>query len=200
RPTMNSDKPSRLRSLASAALRLVWHSFALFGIGVAIYASCFNVSRITSPSMAPTLQGTSWENGDSVLTEKITYAFRKPRRWEVMTIRKPDSTLIMKRVFGLPGETIQIPTRGKIFIDGKELVVPPALSFLEHRAYGNLTGGQEFKCESGYYVLGDDTVDSDDSRFNGCVLPQEIVGRAWMILAPASRRGLVYSAEKHAGG
>lgn len=186
---MSDVKCSSWKRLTKVTLRISWNAFALFGIGVAIYFTCFNVSRIVSPSMSPTLEGTSWDNGDVVLTEKISYRFRQPRRWEVIQIRKPDNTLIMKRVIGLPGETIQMPKRGQILINGEQLTLPASFSFLDYFPFGNLVEDKEFDCGQGYYVLGDDSRDSDDSRFNGAVLPENITGRAWLILAPSSRFG-----------
>jgi len=57
--------------------------------------------------------------------------------------------------------------------------------------YGNLTEGKPVPCGDGYYVLGDDLKDSDDSRFNGPVPPHRILGRAWLIVSPRNRFGWV---------
>jgi hypothetical protein len=46
-------------------------------------------------------------------------------------------------------------------------------------------------CGAGYYVLGDCSADSDDSRYNAPVRPDQLIGRAWLILAPGGRRGFV---------
>lgn len=64
---------------------------------------------------------------------------------------------------------------------------PPSLSFLNHLPFGNVIAGQVAECRDGYYVLGDYSKDSDDSRFNGPVHPRDIVGRTWFIAAPRSR-------------
>src|SRR5262249_14016866 len=141
------------------------------------YHCCFYVSRNTSWSMAPTIQGTSWENGDWILTERVSYRFREPRRWEVMTIRREDGTLVMKRVVGLPGERIEILRGGQVLINSEPLLPPPSLSFLKYLACGNVHVGKVCECRDGYYVLGDNSKDSDDSRFNGPVRREDIVGR-----------------------
>ena len=132
-----------------------------------VYFGCFGYSRITSGSMAPTLQGEDWEGGDRVLTEKVSYWFRKPRRWEVMAVRAEDGKQIMKRVVGLPGEKIQMLRYGRVVIDGQRVRPPKELDFLDYLACGNLCAEQAVECGDGYYVLGDDSRDSDDSRFNG---------------------------------
>src|SRR4051812_14518933 len=77
--------------------------FALIGVALVLYHLLFSVARMTSPSMAPALQGNAI-SGDWVLTEKITYWFRNPRRWEVVQFHNDEGLLVMKRVGGLPGE------------------------------------------------------------------------------------------------
>ena len=52
-------------------------------------------------------------------------------------------------------------------------------------------GGKTIDCKQGYYVLGDESRDSDDSRFNGIVKAKEIIGRAWLIVGPSARRQFV---------
>lgn len=59
------------------------------------------------------------------------------------------------------------------------------------QAVGSVPAEEKVPCGDGYYVLGDEPIDSDDSRFNGCIEPSCLIGRAWLILAPADRRGFV---------
>ncbi|MEK6247797.1 MAG: signal peptidase I, partial [Planctomycetales bacterium] len=102
-----------------------------------------------------------------------------------------NGTEVMKRVVGLPGESIRISRRRRIYINGKEIEPPEGLKFLSYLPFGNLTDGDPVSCSDGYYVLGDDTIDSDDSRFNGPIKRDQLVGRAWLIINPDSRRGFV---------
>jgi len=171
--------------------RPVEHCLALIGLGTIVYFSCFNLSRVTSCSMKPTLLGEDVKTGDLVLTERVSLWFRRPCRWEVITLRRDDGVQIMKRVVGLPGEKIQMRRSGQIVIDDKEITTPDALGFLRYFPFGNLVDNKTVDCGDGYFVLGDYSQDSDDSRFNGPVRPAEIVGRAWLILAPNGRRGFV---------
>ena len=184
-------QPSRIRRLCRWLARQVEHVLALAGVGFVIYHTCFHLSRNTSPSMSPTIQGTSWENGDWVLTERVSYCLYSPSRWEVAAIRRDDGMLIMKRVVGLPGERVQVLTSGQILINGDPVKPPPSISFLKHLPYGNVHMDKVAECRDGYYVLGDDSKDSDDSRFNGPVRRGNIVGRAWLVVAPRSRIGFV---------
>jgi signal peptidase I len=165
--------------------------FAIVGLGVVVFHLCFSYSRMTSYSMKPTLQGTNWENGDRVVTEKVSYWLRCPRRWEVVTYRGQEGNQIMKRVVGLPGEQVQMLRGGRIFIDGRQIEPPAELDFLDYFPFGNLTAGKTVDCGAGYYLLGDYSLDSDDSRFNGPLPPEKLIGRAWLIVGPSGRRGLV---------
>lgn len=166
-------------------------ALAILGLAAVIYHSCFHMARVTSPSMHPTLQGTSWSNGDTVLAERVTMRFRRPRRWEVIALRSPEFGTVMKRVVGLPGERVQMRRGGRLFINGELHAPPPSLAFLKYFPFGNLTQDRIVECGDGYFVLGDDSQDSDDSRFNGPVSPAQVVGHAWLIVAPRSRVGFV---------
>jgi signal peptidase I len=179
------------RTLIRRCLRLVERFLAIFALLVIVYWLCFDYSHVASESMEPTLMGRDFDCGDQVLTERISYRFRQPRRWEVATIRSKDDQQIMKRVVGLPGETIQMLRGGRILIDGQPVELPQNLRSLNYFPFGNLSANQKVSCGDGFYVLGDFSRDSDDSRFNGPVKPEQIIGRAWLIVGPVGRRGFV---------
>jgi signal peptidase I len=75
----------------------------------------------------------------------------------------------------------------QVLIDGSPVERPAGLAFLTYYPFGNLFGGKAAPCGEGYYVLGDDSKDSQDSRFEGPVNPERIRGRAWLIVWPLSR-------------
>lgn len=170
--------------------RQIEHVFALIGVLFVTFRALLELSVVVSSSMSPTLQGTSYENGDWLLTERISYRLRSPRRWEVVTYRAGDGELVSKRVVGLAGETIAL-SDAKPIIDGSALEIPETLPFLRYYPFGNLSEGRERRIDGGYYVLGDDSKDSQDSRFEGEVEPRAVVGRAFLILWPPQRAGLV---------
>jgi signal peptidase I len=172
-------------------LRQAEHAFALIGLGTILFFACFDISRIASNSMSPTLCGNDWQSGDCVLAEKVTYWFRGPRRWEVVAFRNDDGVKVMKRIVGLPGETIQMRHDGTVVIDGEPLALPEHLGFLHYFPYGNLMFDKSVECRDGYFLLGDESQDSDDSRFNGPLPVDRVTGRAWLILAPGEHRGFV---------
>jgi signal peptidase I len=172
------------------ALRWVEHGFAAFGLLVLVYCLTIDVSVISSGSMKPTLQGENAEEGDWILTEKISYRFRTPRRWEVAALRKEDGLNVMKRVVGLPGERVSV-VDGRVCIDGEEAPRPQSLDDIEYLAVARVHRGRQADCGEGYFVLGDDTRDSQDSRFEGPVPRGQIVGRAWLRIWPPERIGWV---------
>ncbi len=171
-------------------LRKIERLLAVIGLGMVAYHLLFDVSVIVSGSMKPTLQGENAEEGDWVLTERVTFALRSPRRWEVITFRKKDGMQIMKRVVGLPGEAVAVKD-GRPVVGGELELRPESLDFLHYYGYGKLRKGREAECGDGYFVLGDDSVDSLDSRYEGPVSPDTIVGRAWLRVWPPERIGFV---------
>jgi signal peptidase I len=169
----------------------VEHALALVGLGTLVYFTCFNLSRVTTDSMAPTLRGSDRRTGDLVLTERVSLRFRQPRRWEVVAFYMEDGQQVMKRVVGLPGERVQIRRGGQIVIDGDEAAPPASLGFLRYFPVAKVAQEKAVDCGDGYFVLGDDSRDSDDSRYNGPVPPGDVFGRAWLILSPKEHRGFV---------
>lgn len=185
-----SPTPRKARSRLRRLLRWAERGLAAFGALVIVYWLTLDFSVVVSPSMQPTLQGMDVETGDRVVTEKLSYWFRQPRRWEVITFITSAGEKRMKRVVGLPGETVQMPARGELAIDGKRIALPPMLN-VRYLRFGNLMDVKPVPCGDCYYLLGDDLKDSDDSRFNGPTPAAQVCGRAWLIVWPWSRAGFV---------
>jgi signal peptidase I len=183
-----NEREKRAKSWLVAVYRYLRNVFAIVGVALVIYHFCFEVTAIYSNSMAPTLKGDGSSVRDYVLVEKVSRLFRKPRRWEILKFHTQDelSAEVMKRVVALEGETISIKDQW-IHIDGQPVERPAELDFLEYVGAGDLHRGKEVKCEGGYFLLGDDTRDSYDSRFTGVLKTDDIEGRAWMIVWPPSR-------------
>ncbi len=185
------SEPGRGRCFFRWSKRQLVRCLALVGLLLIVYHSCFHISRMTTESMEPTLLGRSWKDSDRVLTEKVSYLIRQSRRWEIITYRRGDGMQVMKRVIGLPGERIKMLQDGRLFINDRELLIPTDLDSLQYFPFGNLADGQEVDCGDGYYVMGDYSRDSDDSRFNGPVSSEDLIGRAWYIYYPKERRRFV---------
>lgn len=97
----------------------------------------------------------------------------------------------MKRVVGLPGEKLQLLKNGDIAIKDTVVPRPKSLSHIRYLPVALVLNDQSVDCGSGYFVLGDDTMDSEDSRFEGPIPSSWILGRAWFIFQPADRMGWV---------
>ena len=138
-------------------------------------------------SMSPVLK-----NGDVVLINRIVYDARKPKRGEIIAFRpngNENAHYCIKRVVGLPGETIQIKD-GKIYIDGKVQKKDVYTSDLDFAgiAEKKLTLG-----ETEYFVLGDNSAGSDDSRLAdiGNVKREDIGGKVWFVTNIGKKFGFV---------
>lgn len=138
-------------------------------------------------SMSPVLK-----NGDVVLINRIVYDARKPKRGEIIAFRpngNENAHYCIKRVVGLPGETIQIKD-GKVYIDGKVQKKNVYTSDLDFAgiAEKKLTLG-----ETEYFVLGDNNAGSDDSRLAdiGNVKREDIGGKVWFVTNIGKNFGFV---------
>ena len=142
-------------------------------------------TEVIGSSMVPTL-----EAGNQLITDKITYRFREPERFDIVVFpHGPNNEYYIKRIIGMPGETVEISEDGTIYIDGEVLE--------EDYGYGNTTpqemSGGITLSEDEYFVLGDNREVSLDSRYAevGNVPRSIIIGRAWLRLYPFDQFGLL---------
>lgn len=153
---------------------------------VAVYF--FGQSRTNiGQSMDVTLSG-----GDTVLLNVLSYQLGAPKRGDVIAFKPNGSTTghsSIKRIIGLPGETIQIKD-GMIYIDGKV--------YLEQKSFPAITNpgmaSEELTLgDKEYFVLGDNRNNSEDSRFAdiGLVQSSYIEGKVWFVLSPSEHRGFL---------
>ncbi len=141
---------------------------------------------IPSLSMSPTIKV-----GDRVLVDKLSYDFGSPHRGDIVVFTKPADDVdpgvkdLIKRVIGLPGQTIQSLPGGAILIDGHVIAQPWLTPFA--RSHPGPAIPRMTIQRGDYYVMGDDRDDSDDSRFFGPIPGRLIVGRAFVRIWPLSR-------------
>lgn len=145
-------------------------------------------ARIPSESMANTIL-----SGDQIFGNRLAYLFDDPERYDIVIFRYPDdkSQYFIKRVIGLPGETVEI-LDGDVYVttvDGEEIVLDD--SFLPEPATGSY-GPYEVP-EGSYFVLGDNRNWSKDSRFwqNTYVEKEDILGKAALRYWPLNKFGMV---------
>ena len=157
---------------------LIFVTQVLVVIFLAYLVVNYAVERTTvyEESMSPTLVV-----DDKILVDKFTYRLSEPDRFDVIVFLKTDkehSYYNIKRIIGLPGETIQISENG-VFIDGGKL--EETIEVEEMNNYGLVSSPITLE-ENEYFVLGDSRNNSEDSRFAnvGNVLKDDILGRAWI--------------------
>lgn len=144
-------------------------------------------TQVQGSSMEPKLS-----SEDNLIVDKISYRFHDPERFDIIVFpfQYEDNTYYIKRIIGLPGETVQIDTEGNILIDGeileenygKEVIQSPG------RAYEPITLG-----EDEYFVMGDNRNNSIDSRDPsvGNIKREDIIGRAWLRILPLEKFGFI---------
>lgn len=146
-------------------------------------------TEVDGVSMEPTLY-----HKDNLIVDKLTYRFKDPQRFDIVVFpfQYEENTYFIKRIIGLPGETVQIDVQGNIYINGellqesygKEIIRPENIG----RAAEPVTLG-----EDEYFVMGDNRNNSKDSRTEivGNIHRRDIIGRAWIRIWPFDRFGIL---------
>ena len=135
---------------------------------------------VLSCSMEPNL----YEN-QQLIVDKLTYHFRQPERGEIVVIDMgADEIPLIKRVIGLPGETLEIKNN-RVLIDG-QVLSEPYVAEAYQRDYGPVT----IPADS-VFVMGDNRNNSKDSRMIGSITLDRIVSRAWVRVWPFEDIGLL---------
>ena len=161
--------------------------FLLIVLALSYLISAFVMQRITvhNVSMLDTM-----EEGDVLLMDKITYRIREPERYEIICFNSEhEREGLIKRVIGLPGETVQI-TEGMIFINGNQIKDVSGTEKIEDPG----RAAQEIHlAEDEYFVIGDNRPKSIDSRSEeiGNVKKADIIGRATLRIYPFNRIGVL---------
>ena len=135
----------------------------------------FQISIINGHSMEPQLQ-----DGQRVLVNKLVYSFHQPERGDIIVFHltdSPEADPYIKRIIGLPGETVEIKER-TVYIHKNGNILPLDEPYIEVPAIRPFEGDVIPKDE--YFVLGDNRNNSDDSRHPWTVLRKNIVGKAWI--------------------
>lgn len=175
---MHEKEPAYRRAVW---LDTLWMLLIAVLVALSINQFIFQIVRVEGPSMQPTF----WTN-ERVLTEKISYLFHAPKRGEVVVARYiPKDSQVIKRVIGLPGETVEI-RNGAIYIDDE---------LLDETAYWNdvITYYGEMAPVTvpadHLFIVGDNRDNSYDSREVGPIPMDQVVGHVAWILWPFSSAG-----------
>lgn len=139
---------------------------------------------VRGASMEPT-----FDNGEYLVIDQLSYRFRGPTRGEVIVFRYPGqrSQFFIKRIVGLPGENIKIQN-GQVVIGNN--TYPQGVVLDESVYLDDIRTGGSVDTQLGaeeYFVLGDNRSSSSDSRSWGSLRRSDIVGRAWIRAYPFDR-------------
>ena len=185
-----SEEEARKKKIKAIAREILSNSLFLLVVLVMTLLIVKYVGQrtvVVGDSMETTLQ-----DGDNLIVNKIGYRFHDPERFDVIVFpfEYKDETYYIKRIIGLPGETVRIDDDGNIYINdvileenfGAETMIDPGL------AYGGITLG-----ENQYFVLGDNRNHSSDSRVPsvGLIEKEDIIGKAWIRLFPLKKFGTI---------
>ena len=161
-------------------------TLALLIVVVVIPIRIFVISPfiVDGESMHPT-----FENLDYLIVDELIYDFHAPARGDVIVFRYPNdpSLFYIKRIIGLPGETVSI-NQGVVTIttvDGKNITLAEPYIVNEDATYTknvSLTAGE-------YFVMGDNRPNSSDSRVWGPLPRNDIIGRVDLRLLPVGKSG-----------
>lgn len=143
-------------------------------------------TEVSGSSMETTLS-----TGDQLIVDKISYRFRDPKRYDIVVFpyRYEENRYYIKRIIGLPGETVQI-VDGMVYINGSPLNEHYGNEVIEDpgSAAEPITLGDDE-----YFVLGDNRNNSQDSRASnvGLIHRDELLGRAWVRIWPFDQFGVI---------
>lgn len=152
-------------------------------VGTLIHFYVGTLFIVDGQSMEP-----NFHNGQYILVNRWQYNFGQPRRGDPVVLKfpgDPENKKYIKRIIGLPGEHIQI-LEGYVYINGKRLnesYIPADVLTLP-----NLDRALR---EDDYFLLGDNRLNSSDSRIWGICPKRDLIGKAFFTLKPLSMWGVI---------
>lgn len=167
------------KGVAHEILSSLMYLFIIVALTWCIVTFVGQRTLVSGSSMEPMFQ-----DGDNLIIDKLSYKFTDPERYDIIVFpyKYQDKTFYIKRIIGMPGETVQI-IDGKVYIDGVE----------SKENYGNepmevpgIAQDPILLGENEYFVLGDNRNHSSDSRDPsvGVLTAKEIIGKAWIRIWP----------------
>jgi len=182
-----------MKSAGSFILEFVQSIVLALSVFILLYLLVAQPNEVKGSSMLP-----SFVNGEYLLTDKLSYRFREPKRGEVVVFKAPpsepcaeDECEYIKRIIGVSGDKVEI-RQGKVYLNGKLLDE----FYLANGTYTEngtfVAKGKVVTVSAGEYLLfGDNRSHSRDGREFGKVDGSLIVGRAFFRYWPVSSLGLI---------
>ncbi len=169
----NKTKDSRKKEIFS------WIKLVIAALAFSFIFNNFVIvkAEVPSGSMEDTVM-----TGDRIVALRIAYILQGPKRGDIVVFKYPDDETqnYLKRVIGLPGETVEI-IDGKVFVDSEPLVE----NYLKEPPVGSF--GPYIVPKDSYFMLGDNRNISEDARYweNTYVKKEKIIGKAILRYAPS---------------
>jgi signal peptidase I len=189
-PTSSAPAPvNPPRTGIKKHIHSVWEiiEFAVIALVIVIPIRAFVAQPfvVSGTSMVPT-----FENGDYLIVDELSYRFESPHRGDVVVFKYPkdESLYFIKRIIGVPGDTVQINGSTVTIVnaehpEGFKLDEPYIANKSSNITTTVVTPGN-------YFVMGDNRPASSDSRFWGLVPAKLLTGRAFLQLLPVSHLGV----------
>lgn len=188
---------SLFRKIGEFFLDIIETLVIALSIFLVVYLFAMQPHQVNGQSMVPT-----FESGEYVLTDKVSYKLRDPQRGEVIVFHAPETANcpkgtgcdFIKRVLALPGETVAV-SNNSIIVNGQplsEVYIPDSYQTLP----GEFTKGRTVTLgPNEYFAVGDNRPYSSDSRAWGPITKDDIVGRAFFRYWPPPVVGTIQAAE-----
>ena len=190
KPTSIETASSIFAAIGAFILSSIEAIVIALAISVVLYLLFMTPHEVVGTSMVPTFQ-----NGEHLIANKIIYKISKPNRGDIIIFKYSDTEDFIKRIIGLPGDTIQVKD-GKYYVNGNAL---DESNYLDSSVY---TSGGQYLHEGEtitvpanmYWVSGDNRPHSSDSRDFGPINFSAIKGKVWLVYFPFNQARFV----KHA--
>ena len=178
-PEPDASQPQTSTTQGSSLFREIVETLLLTVVIFVLVNAITGRFRIDGSSMEPNLH-----DGEYVIVNRVTYRLQPPQRGDVIVFQRDGSREFIKRVIGLPGETVEV-RGGQVLVNGVALnesyIAQPNAYTMEPRKIG----------PNEYFVLGDNRNNSSDSHNWGTVALNTIDGKAWVIYWPLKDWGVV---------
>ncbi len=173
-------KPSKYKKYIKSII--VWIVEIFLVILAAYLIIEYGVEKTTMMGIS---MNTTLNDGDKIIINKVAYSKKEPKRYDVIVFnqnRSGHGYYNIKRVIGLPGETVEI-INGYVYINDEKLEEE---ILVEPMNIAGLAKEPLVLQENEFFVLGDNRNYSEDSRFAnvGIVVKNDIIGKAWLRLSP----------------
>lgn len=182
-----------IKLIGSFFLDIIETVVVALSIFLIIYLFVMQPHQVNGLSMYP-----SFDDGEYLLTDKVSYKMHEPQRGDVVVFRAPEATQcpegtgcdFIKRIIGLPGETV-IVKDNQLFINGERLTESYLSAEVITRAGTYTANGPIVVPQDSYFVVGDNRNHSSDSRTWGPVPANNILGKVFFRYWPLNKMGIL---------